>query len=216
MSGESDTQARARRLLVQRLESWQGAGVLDIARTPPPVTPAPLAEQKITSAASSAAGTLQTPVVPQTPSSVPQEASMARLRPASAPSTGSAIAQPYPSGLPTAASGCQSLMDELNTQVRSCMLCRDLARTRKQTVFGVGNPHPQVVFFGEAPGADEDRQGEPFVGRAGQLLTKIIQACGWQRDDVYIMNVLKCRPPENRNPSPQETENCRPFFERQF
>jgi DNA polymerase len=72
------------------------------------------------------------------------------------------------------------------------------------------------VFFGEAPGADEDRQGEPFVGRAGQLLTKIIEACGWRRSDVYIMNVLKCRPPDNRNPSPSETDNCRPFFERQL
>jgi DNA polymerase len=83
-------------------------------------------------------------------------------------------------------------------------------------VFGVGSAQPRVVFFGEAPGADEDRQGEPFVGRAGQLLTKIIEACGWQRSDVYIMNVLKCRPPENRNPLPNEVENCRPFFERQF
>jgi DNA polymerase len=83
-------------------------------------------------------------------------------------------------------------------------------------VFGVGSPKPRVVFFGEAPGADEDRQGEPFVGRAGQLLTKIIEACGWQRGDVYIMNVLKCRPPDNRNPLPPEVVNCRPFFERQF
>lgn len=83
-------------------------------------------------------------------------------------------------------------------------------------MFGVGHPRPRVVFFGEAPGADEDRQGEPFVGRAGQLLTKIIAACGWQRSDVYIMNVLKCRPPDNRNPLPAETDNCRPFFERQL
>jgi DNA polymerase len=91
-----------------------------------------------------------------------------------------------------------------------------LASGRKQTVFGVGNPRPRVVFFGEAPGADEDRLGEPFVGRAGQLLTKIIEACGWQRSDVYIMNVLKCRPPDNRNPLPPEVDHCRPFFERQF
>ena len=100
----------------------------------------------------------------------------------------------------------------LNTEVRACTLCRDLACTRKQTVFGVGNAKPRVVFFGEAPGADEDRQGEPFVGRAGQLLTKIIEACGWQRSDVYIMNVLKCRPPENRNPLPARNRQLPPFL----
>jgi len=122
----------------------------------------------------------------------------------------------YRADLPGAKSDRQQLLDELNNQVRACTLCRDLACSRKQTVFGVGSAKPRVVFFGEAPGADEDRQGEPFVGRAGQLLTKIIEACGWKRSDVYIMNVLKCRPPENRNPLPNEVENCRPFFERQF
>jgi len=126
------------------------------------------------------------------------------------------LSQPYPTDLPEATAGRQQLLEELNNQVRACQLCRELACTRKQTVFGIGNAKPRVVFFGEAPGADEDRQGEPFVGRAGQLLTKIIEACGWQRSDVYIMNVLKCRPPDNRNPSPDETTNCRPFFERQL
>jgi DNA polymerase len=91
-----------------------------------------------------------------------------------------------------------------------------LASTRTQTVFGVGNPNAKICFFGEAPGADEDRQGEPFVGRAGQLLTKMIQACGLQREDIYILNVLKCRPPENRNPLPDEVTNCRGYFERQL
>ena len=74
----------------------------------------------------------------------------------------------------------------------------------------------RICFFGEAPGADEDRQGEPFVGRAGQLLTKMIQACGLKREDVYILNVLKCRPPGNRNPLPDEVTNCRGYFERQL
>ena len=134
----------------------------------------------------------------------------------SAASLLSLLRQPYPANLPSDASGCQALLAALNAEVKPCQLCRELAATRKQTVFGVGNPRARVVFFGEAPGADEDRQGEPFVGRAGQLLTKIIEACGWQRSDVYIMNVLKCRPPENRNPSPEETAKCRPFFERQF
>jgi len=136
--------------------------------------------------------------------------------PSTAASMLSLIRQPYPVDLPTGADGCQSLLDAMNAEVKACKLCRELAATRKQTVFGIGNPRARVVFFGEAPGADEDRQGEPFVGRAGQLLTKIIEACGWQRTDVYIMNVLKCRPPENRNPSPEETAKCRPFFERQL
>lgn len=82
--------------------------------------------------------------------------------------------------------------------------------------FGVGNPSARICFFGEAPGADEDRQGIPFVGRAGQLLTKMIEACKIKRDDVYILNVLKCRPPENRNPLPDEVVNCRGYFERQL
>ena len=100
--------------------------------------------------------------------------------------------------------------------VATCTLCPVLVRNRSKTVYGVGNAMPRVVFFGEAPGADEDRQGEPFVGRAGQLLTKIIEACGWQRSDVYILNTLKCRPPDNRTPEPDEVSNCRPYWERQM
>jgi DNA polymerase len=91
-----------------------------------------------------------------------------------------------------------------------------LASTRTQTVFSDGNPTAELCFVGEAPGADEDEQGVPFVGKAGQLLTKIIEACRLQRDEVYICNVLKCRPPGNRNPEPQEIENCRPFLDRQL
>jgi DNA polymerase len=83
-------------------------------------------------------------------------------------------------------------------------------------VFGVGNPNADLMFVGEAPGADEDEQGEPFVGRAGQLLTKIIEAIGLRREDVYIANVIKCRPPANRNPEPDEVEQCQPFLFRQI
>ena len=83
-------------------------------------------------------------------------------------------------------------------------------------MFGVGNPNADLVFFGEAPGRDEDKQGIPFVGRAGQLLTKIIEAMGLQRDDVYILNTVKCRPPDNRNPLPEEQENCKGFLNRQL
>ncbi len=87
---------------------------------------------------------------------------------------------------------------------------------RSQVVFGVGNPRARLMFVGEAPGADEDEQGEPFVGRAGQLLTKIIQSIGLERADVYIANVIKCRPPGNRNPEPDEVAKCQPFLFRQI
>lgn len=117
-------------------------------------------------------------------------------------------------GLPSAVRA--EALQLLSNEVGNCVLCSELCETRTQTVFGVGNPNARLVFLGEAPGADEDRVGEPFVGRAGQLLTKIIEACTLSRDDVYIMNVLKCRPPANRNPTPEEAARCRPFFEKQL
>jgi DNA polymerase len=97
-----------------------------------------------------------------------------------------------------------------------CTRCKLHTLGRRQVVFGVGNPNADLMFVGEAPGADEDIQGEPFVGRAGQLLTKIIEAIGMTRDDVYIANVIKCRPPQNRNPEPDEVEQCEPFLFRQI
>jgi uracil-DNA glycosylase len=96
-----------------------------------------------------------------------------------------------------------------------CQRCK-LGATRDQIVFGVGPVLAPVMFIGEAPGADEDRQGEPFVGRAGELLDKMIEAMGWGRDDVYIANVVKCRPPGNRNPEPDEIAACRPFLDAQI
>jgi len=97
-----------------------------------------------------------------------------------------------------------------------CTRCKLHTLGRKQIVYGVGNPSADLMFVGEAPGADEDIQGEPFVGRAGQLLTKIIEAIGLTRADVYIANVIKCRPPGNRNPEPDEVEQCEPFLFRQI
>jgi DNA polymerase len=102
----------------------------------------------------------------------------------------------------------------LAEQVSRCTRCEELAATRTQTVFGVGRVDPDVCFVGEAPGADEDAQGEPFVGRAGQLLTRIIQAMGLTREEVYICNILRCRPPNNRAPLPDEAANCREWLER--
>lgn len=105
-------------------------------------------------------------------------------------------------------------LDAIRMELGDCHRCQ-LGATRTNLVFGVGNPHARLVFVGEAPGRDEDLQGEPFVGEAGQLLTKIIQAMGFQRNEVYICNVLKCRPPNNRNPLPTEVEQCHPFMLRQ-
>jgi DNA polymerase len=104
----------------------------------------------------------------------------------------------------------------LAEEVKACTACRELASTRTQTVFGVGPIDVEICFVGEAPGADEDRQGEPFVGAAGQLLNKIIAACGFQRGEVYICNILKCRPPGNRQPKPDEAASCRPFLDQQL
>ena len=97
-----------------------------------------------------------------------------------------------------------------------CRRCKLHSLGRRQVVFGVGNPEADLMFVGEAPGADEDIQGEPFVGRAGQLLTRIIEAIGLTREQVYIANVIKCRPPGNRNPEPDEVEQCEPFLFRQI
>lgn len=107
-------------------------------------------------------------------------------------------------------------LDIIEQEVRQCERCGELAASRTQTVFGDGNPQARLCFLGEAPGRDEDRQGVPFVGRAGKLLNDIIQACTLQREDVYILNVIKCRPPENRNPAPEEAANCRGFLQRQL
>ncbi len=103
----------------------------------------------------------------------------------------------------------------LCAEVLPCTKCA-LNATRTHTVFGAGNPDADLVFIGEAPGQDEDLQGEPFVGRSGQLLTKIIGAIGYGRDDVYICNILKCRPPGNRDPLPAEVEQCEPHLRRQL
>lgn len=106
-------------------------------------------------------------------------------------------------------------LDELNSKINNCLKC-GLGKTRTHFVFGVGNPKADIVVIGEAPGADEDAQGEPFVGRAGQLLNKILEATGFQREEVFICNILKCRPPGNRNPAPDEVELCRPYLEKQL
>ncbi len=109
------------------------------------------------------------------------------------------------------------LAELIARNVAACTRCTELADARTQTVFGVGNPHAELVFCGEAPGADEDRQGEPFVGRAGRLLTDMIEkGMRLKREDVYILNILRCRPPGNRQPLPAEADNCREWLDGQL
>ena len=109
-----------------------------------------------------------------------------------------------------------SALAAIRADIGDCTRCKLHRLGRRQIVFGVGNPEADLMFVGEAPGRDEDEQGIPFVGRAGQLLTKIIEAIGLKREDVYIANVIKCRPPENRNPEPDEVETCEPFLFQQI
>ena len=107
-------------------------------------------------------------------------------------------------------------LKQLEESVAACRLCPALTSCRTKTVFGEGTPSPRIAFFGEGPGEEEDATGRPFVGRAGELLTKMMQACTLERDDVYILNTVKCRPPGNRNPEGDELANCRSNYEQQF
>jgi uracil-DNA glycosylase len=122
----------------------------------------------------------------------------------SKPKTKSTVAEPA------------SALNLIREDIGDCTRCRLHKQGRKQIVFGVGNPRAELMFIGEAPGADEDEQGEPFVGRAGQLLNNMIKAMGISREDVYIANIIKCRPPGNRTPERDECETCSPFLMRQI
>jgi uracil-DNA glycosylase family 4 len=141
---------------------------------------------------------------------------------AQAPSAPTPSAPPSPIGpgaapppVAPAAAGVPDPLDTLRREAEVCRRCR-LCETRTQVVFGEGSPRPRLMVIGEAPGADEDATGRPFVGRAGQLLTRMLAAIGLSRDDVFIGNVLKCRPPDNRPPAPDEAAACRPFLEEQM
>jgi DNA polymerase len=145
--------------------------------------------------------------------------SLGRLK-APVPVTGGARAEPARRGEGTRNKA--ELLAPIRERVRVCTKCAHLACSRTQTVFGVGNPDAELMFIGEAPGVDEDRQGEPFVGRAGQLLTRIIETMGLIREEVYIANILKCRPDTprgsfgNRPPTPLEMQTCRPYLVEQI
>lgn len=185
--------ADARRAARQRIESLQRAGVTSVRKS---------------------RGVAKKPVEPK--NAAPQGAGGAKSQ-ASAPPIAVEKATSFVAGpaLKTIAER-NAALDVIRAKVKDCTRCHELCTTRTQTVFGVGNPRTRLVFMGEAPGADEDKQGEPFVGRAGQLLDKIIEACTLKREQIYILNVLKCRPPGNRNPEPEEAANCREYLEGQL
>jgi DNA polymerase len=196
-SDHDESIVRATTALVQRLESLHRAGVQQLTRPPS------LPEDPVGPAAARA----QAEQEEMSPSrSVPATHVPAR----EAPTDRSAVA-------PSSDLAAVKLdLQRLEKDVQYCTRCAELASTRTRTVFGVGDPQTRLCFLGEAPGADEDRQGEPFVGAAGQLLNKIIAACTLQREEVYILNVLKCRPPGNRAPEPDEVAHCRGYFEQQL
>lgn len=182
-----DAASSSRRAAAQQLSGLRSAGVTRIARR---------ASQKVAEE------------VPEPPAATkPEPPPAACPRPA-------ALFEPARSAMPRTER--EEKLRLLSARVAQCVRCAELAATRTQTVFGVGNPEAKIMFVGEAPGADEDRQGEPFVGAAGQLLNRILEASQLRRADVYICNILRCRPPGNRNPAPEEATNCREYLDGQI
>ena len=221
-----------RRLIRQTLELYRGMGLEQIPLVAVPVdSPAPPpargggreTSSPLNKPRSNPLGApwerFQKPgaVPPETP--VPSSATspIASVEPAVL-SPSPPVARPVPTTLPAHSTREEraSALAVLQQGVVGCQRCTELASTRTNTVFGVGDPAAKILFLGEAPGADEDAQGEPFVGRAGQLLNDIITACQLKREEIYICNVLKCRPPGNRTPLEVECANCREFLDGQL
>ena len=143
-------------------------------------------------------------------------AALPATSPARVPATPAVTLPIATAGKPELVQDRASALRLIREDIGDCTRCRLHKQGRKQIVFGVGNPNAELMFIGEAPGADEDEQGEPFVGRAGQLLNNMIKAMGLRREDVYIANIIKCRPPGNRTPERDECETCSPFLMRQI
>lgn len=197
-----------RAVLLQQLESLRAAGIqtvpkgfgkLTVARRAETVESGPQAATTTVADRSEAA---------MAPSSVESQANVA------AAETQAATAHQPLAAVP--AGQRAGALQVIQSEVENCQQCSELCTKRTKTVFGVGDPNSRLVFVGEGPGADEDRVGEPFVGAAGQLLDKILKACTLSRDEIYILNTVKCRPPGNRNPSENELENCWPYAVRQL
>ncbi len=202
---DADAQT-TRRLLRQRLEDLRRAGICQLpcsnAASPIPATTPPTGSQ--TTVATTQAESQRDTLVRA--SCGDGTDAMARATSESVPSAGPSVARVER----------DEQLRLIADEVKQCQRCKELCATRTNTVFGVGDSTARLCFLGEAPGADEDREGEPFVGRAGQLLNRIIEACTLRREDVYILNILKCRPPGNRNPSPDEAANCEEYLLRQI
>jgi uracil-DNA glycosylase len=197
---ERKSTGNIQRAMRQRLESLRGAGVSHISKPK-----AGSREPGVKAKEHGATRQIAVMPTPLTPSPSPK-------------GRGEQLAAPAPSpASPPVALSREEALATVAKRVAACTRCSVLVKNRTQTVFGVGDPNAKLVFIGEAPGADEDRQGEPFVGRAGQLLTDIItKGMKLRREDVYIMNILRCRPPENRTPLPDEAANCREYLEAQL
>jgi len=197
-----------KRALAQLLQSLSQCGVTHLPRVTPvavprrSVKPEERVQKRVSDSRTGSTRTLTGPT---------SESTKSDMQPESDPD----VARICEGALQSAGDKSASL-HELAQIVAKCRRCQELASTRTQTVFGVGDPDAKIMFIGEAPGADEDKQGEPFVGRAGQLMDKIIEACTLKREEIYICNILRCRPPGNRNPLPAEAVNCREFLDAQI
>jgi uracil-DNA glycosylase family 4 len=212
-----------RRILLHRLESLQQSGVMQLPRRVASAIAMAHKEPAVQfveeQEAPRPASSVETPTHVSTPSKAVDSVQAAAGNSPRPKQSAAGDGTLFDASKETAKDGEFSevpTLDVLQGIVSGCTRCGELAATRTQTVFGVGNARARLCFLGEAPGADEDRLGEPFVGRAGQLLTKIIEACTMKREDVYILNMIKCRPPGNRNPLPTELSNCRGYLDRQL
>lgn len=196
----SETGRDQRRAVRQLLSDWQSAGLSHLqVEYPEASSPTPLSKPEHAESEEAEVNSRAATASAADPESPVRETSPLAM-------SASAMTRPQR----------EAHLQQVADMVSRCTRCPELAEARTQTVFGVGNPEAEVMFVGEAPGADEDAQGEPFVGRAGQLLNKIIEACGWKRHELYICNILRCRPPGNRNPTPQEAANCREYLDQQI
>ena len=189
-----------RRALAERVRYCHEMGIYDFYRREPRVPEPTIAAE---SDLSSTSHELREEMAAKKSAVIPKDADASILR-VQAPNPEQAVSDP--------AAALTLIREDLG----DCTRCNLHQQGRKQIVFGVGNPHAELMFVGEGPGADEDTQGEPFVGRAGQLLNNMIKAMGIRREDVYIANIVKCRPPGNRTPERDECETCSPFLMRQI
>ena len=212
MSETIDTDLR--RVILQTLESWHASGITHLTSIPVPnalvETASPTAATLRTAPPESSTET--TPDMARKPATVKPTTQIDQAEQTAAAAQAELRSQKKPLSRDQRITELQVL----SQTVAKCTRCTELAETRTQTVFGVGNPEARLVFIGEAPGADEDEQGEPFVGRAGQLLNKIIEAMKLTREEIYICNILRCRPPGNRLPSPEEAGHCREYLDGQL